>query len=164
MNAGPAVTRCRRIATAILVALVTAAMPATGQAQAATAGPVWIVTEGEASLPSPPGARGTTPLPQNGPVIKVERPDGNTPLAPPFAVDVVFEPRATGAAVKMDTLKIVYLKVVELEITDRFRPYIKGTRLFVENANVPSGRHRLRISIADGEGNLTAEVLQFVVK
>jgi hypothetical protein len=126
--------------------------------------PLWIVTEGEASLPSEATPRSAPALPQEGPVIRIERPDVNTPVAPPFAVDVVFEPRAGGAPVKMESLKITYLKVFELDVTDRFKPYIKGNRLFVENANVPAGRHRLKIIIADQNGKLTAEVLQVAVK
>jgi hypothetical protein len=127
-------------------------------------GPVWLVTEGEAMLPAPPAARSPASLPKDGPVIKVQAPQLTADVSPPFAVDVVFEPRASGAPPKMDSLKVTYLKVIEVDVTDRFKPYLKDNRLFVEKANVPQGRHRLKISIADLEGRTTAEVLQVTVR
>ena len=154
----------RRLAVVALV--VAMALGSGAPPCAATTDPVWIITEGEASLPSPPAARGGPALPQDGPVIKIERPElgASAALSLPFSIDVVFEPRSGGAPVKMESLKIVYVKVVELDVTERFKPYIKGNRLFVENANVPAGRHRLRITITDQNGNTTAEMLQVAVK
>jgi hypothetical protein len=64
----------------------------------------------------------------------------------------------------MDSLRVVYLTVFELDVTDRFTPFIKDNRLFVEKANIPSGKHRLRITITDAAGNVTADVLQVTVK
>ena len=125
---------------------------------------IWLVTEGEAMLPSPPAARGSAELPKNGPVIKIERPALMSDLSTPFPVEVVFEPRPGGAPVKMDSLKVTYLKVIEVDVTDRFKPYIKENRLLVEKANVPQGKHRLKILIADQDGKMTAEILQVIVK
>lgn len=150
---------------AAIASLVVAVLVGLGPSgPAAREQPLWIVTEGEASLPSEATPRSAPALPQDGPVIRIERPDVSTPVAPPFAVDVIFEPRAGGALVKMESLKITYLKIVELDVTDRFKPYVKGNRLFVENANVSAGRHRLKIIIADQNGKFTAEVLQVAVK
>jgi hypothetical protein len=134
------------------------------RAQTAGNGSVWVITEGEAMLPSPPTARGGAALPQGGPLIRIERPDLATPQSPPFVIDVVFEPRPGRATVKMDSLKVVYLKIIELDVTERFKPHVKENRLFVEKANVPSGRHRLKITISDADGNMTGEILQVTVK
>lgn len=41
---------------------------------------------------------------------------------------------------------------------------LKENRLFVEKANAPPGRHRLKISITDRNGNTTAATLQLTVK
>lgn len=125
---------------------------------------VWLVTEGEAMLAAPPLARGTTELPKNGPVIKIERPVLAPEIATPFPVEITFEPRPGGAPVKMDSLKVTYLKIVEVDVTERFKPYIKDNRVIVEKANVPQGRHRLKILITDQNGNQTAEILQVNVK
>ena len=125
---------------------------------------IWLVTEGEAMLASPPIARGTPDLPKNGPVIKIERPALAPEITTPFPVEVTFEPRPGGSPVKMDSLKVTYLKIIEVDVTDRFKPYIKDNRVIVEKANVPQGRHRLKILITDQNGNQTAEILQVNVK
>lgn len=133
-------------------------------ADALTDEPIWLVTEGEAMLASPPVSRGTSELPKNGPVIKIDRPALAAELSTPFPVEVTFEPRPGGAPVKMESLKVTYLKIVEVDVTERFKPYIKENRVIVEKANVPQGRHRLKIAIADQNGNQTAEILQVTVK
>ena len=125
---------------------------------------VWLVTEGEAMLASPPIARGTPDLPKNGPVIKIDRPALAPEIATPFPVEVTFEARPGGSPVKMDSLKVTYLKIIEVDVTERFKPYIKDNRVIVEKANVPQGRHRLKILITDQNGNQTAEILQVNVK
>ena len=150
---------------ATVVLLVTAALlGAVLPSATAREQPLWIVTEGEASLPSEPTPRSAPALPREGPVIRIERPDVSAPVVPPFAVDIVFDSRAGGAPVKMESLKIVYVRVFELDVTDRFMPYVKDNRLFVENANAPTGRHRLKITIADQNGRLTAEILQVAAR
>ena len=133
-------------------------------ADAPTEEPIWLVTEGEAMLAAPPTARAAAPLPKDGPVIKIQTPQIAAELSPPFVVDVVFEPRAGGGAPKMDSLKVTYLKLIEVDVTDRFKPFLKENRLYVEKANVPQGRHRLKITITDMDGHTTAEILQVTVK
>lgn len=125
---------------------------------------VWLITESEALLSAAPMARSGASLPTNGPLIRIQSPLLDGELTPPFPVEVLFEPRPGGAPVQMETLKITYLKMVEIDVTERFKPHLKETRLFVEKANIPAGRHRLKISIADREGNITAAIFQLTVK
>lgn len=153
--------------SATCAAVVLIATMSVGIRDASSAGvPTWLITDGEAMMPSPAVPRSApVALPQTGPLIRIERPErAGLPLAAPFPLDVRFDPRPGHAPVKMDTLQIVYLKIIELDVTERFRPHIKDNRLFVEKAAIPSGRHRLRISIADTEGNVTVEILQATVK
>lgn len=153
----------RTILSLLALGLIVVAAGA-ARADAPTEEPLWLVTEGEAMLAGPPTSRGTAELPKSGPVIKIDRPALAAELSPPFPVEVTFEPRPGGAAVKMESLKVTYLKVIEVDVTDRFRPYIKDNRLIVEKANVPQGRHRLKILITDQNGNQTAEILTVTVK
>jgi hypothetical protein len=66
----------------------------------------------------------------------------------------------------MDTLKLTVLKIFEIDITDRVKPYVleKETKLLVKEAKIPVGRHRLKLLIADAEGRLTGEILEVTVK
>lgn len=153
----------KTILSLLVLGLIVVAVGAV-RADAPTEEPLWLVTEGEAMLAGAPMSRGTPDLPKNGPLIKIDRPALTAELSPPFPVEVTFEPRPGGAPVKMESLKVTYLKVIEVDVTDRFKPYIKENRLIVEKANVPQGRHRLKILISDQNGNQTAEILQVTVK
>jgi len=130
----------------------------------AQADATWLITEEEASQPAQPSIRGEPTLPKDGPIIRVVSPDAHAPVKAPFAVDVSFEPRPEGAPVKMESLRVTYLKLLEIDLTERLRPYVNGTRLFAPDTKVPQDRHRLRITIADERGNLTAEILTVTVQ
>ena len=123
---------------------------------------VWLLTEGEAALAPAPAER--APLPNDGPLIKIVTPQQAAEVASPFPVEIQFEPRPGGAPVKMDTLKLTALKVFEIDVTDRIKPYVSESKVFVKEAKMPSGRHRLKLSIADAAGNLTAQILEVTVK
>lgn len=151
--------RARFAAAALLASLLAAPACAT------TAVPdqgVWLITEGEAALAPAPVSR--APLPDDGPIIKIVTPQQGAEVTSPFAVEIQFEPRPGGAPPKMDTLRLTALKVFEIDITDRVKPYVGESRLFVKEAKIPTGRHRLKLTIADAAGNLTAQILEVTVK
>ncbi len=126
--------------------------------------PVWLVTDGEAELAPPPVTRGVETLPKDGPLIRVLSPSVGVEVVSPFPVEVQFEPRPGGAPVEMESLKVTYLKVFAIDITDRIRPHVSENRLFVREAKIPQGRHRLKITIADRGGKFTAEILEVNVR
>jgi hypothetical protein len=125
-----------------------------------------LVTEEEAAAAPEFRTRGAGPvLPKNGPVIKILQPTvTGGDLATPFPLEIEFEARVGGPPAKMDTLKVTYLKLIELDITDRVRPHLKDNRLMVKDCHIPQGRHRVRISIADGDGNMTAEIVEMRIR
>jgi hypothetical protein len=53
----------------------------------------------------------------------------------------------------MDTLEVSLIGFFDIDITDRVREYIQGSNLEVKEASLPSGSHRLRMSIKDVSGN-----------
>jgi hypothetical protein len=53
----------------------------------------------------------------------------------------------------METLLVTLIGLFDIDITDRLREYIIRTNLNVEDADLPTGTHRLRMSIKDVEGN-----------
>ena len=125
-----------------------------------------LVTDQEAAAAPEFRTRGPAPvLPKNGPVIKIMQPTvtGDS-ITAPFPLEIEFEPRPGGSPAKMDTLKVTYLKLIELDITDRVRPYVTANRVMVKECNIPQGRHRVKISVADREGNTTAEIIEMRVK
>jgi len=49
----------------------------------------------------------------------------------------------------MASLRIIYLKMFGIDITDRIRPYVKETRIDANGINFPEGEHEFEIRIKD---------------
>ena len=72
----------------------------------------------------------------------------------PVAVDIAFHPANDGAALDMETLKIVVLKGwFGKDITDTVRPYVQGNAIRVPKVDFMgySGRFQFGISIEDNQ-------------
>jgi hypothetical protein len=76
---------------------------------------------------------------------------------------VVFEP-LSNAKVDMGTLKVVYLKLFGIDITDRLKPYVNGQAIDVPEADIPVGDHSIRVDIKDSNGRQSSQVFRFIVK
>ena len=124
----------------------------------------WLIPEWVVKLPPAPTTRAAPEPPQGGPIIQVKSPPLDGEVVRPFTVEIVFEPRPGGAPVQMESLEVKALKLWEISITDKFRPHIREDRIFVKDAKFPSGRHRLKVSIADTEGNMTVQIFEVTVR
>ena len=143
--------------------------------------PVVLVTEQEARLPGakvPPyddflrqrglfdsfrqfAAPKETEAPK-GPEISLVRPKDGGTYAGPFEIDVRFVPRA--APVDLNTLNVEYVKLWGIDITGRVRPYVTSQGIKLQNAQFPSGNHRVKISIADVAGNFSSRTFSVRVQ
>ena len=74
-------------------------------------------------------------------------------LHSPIDIFIAFEPGESGKPADVETLKVTLVGFININITDRLREYIKGSNLDVEEAKLPSGKHRLRMRIKDIDGN-----------
>ena len=88
-----------------------------------------------------------------GPVILLKNPKMLKKLRSPIDIFIAFEPGKSGKPADMRTLKVTLIGFININITDRLIEYIKGTNLDVEEAKLPSGKHRLRMRIKDFDGN-----------
>ena len=88
-----------------------------------------------------------------GPVILLKNPKMLKKLRSPIDIFIAFEPGKSGKPADMRTLKVTLIGFININITDRLIEYIKGTNLDVEEAKLPSGKHRLRMRIKDADGN-----------
>lgn len=125
---------------------------------------VWLVMPEEAAMPSAvdPGRRSRgLPRSENGPIIEVLKPVVNEPISVPTEITVQFSPRR--APVNVTSLKVTLLKLINLDITDRVRPYTSSTGIHIPNAKLPSGQHDLRITLADDEGNSTNKLVSLTI-
>jgi len=89
-----------------------------------------------------------------GPLIEVLEPSGGVSQNP-VAIKVHFTAQAS--PVELSTLKVDLLKFITIDLTDRVKPYASVTGIDVREAKLPSGKHHVRISIADQLGAISTK-------
>ena len=100
-----------------------------------------------------------------GPVIQLLDPLSlDLPFKNPFKMEVIFKPQ-NGSEVDFSTFKAFY-GTFKLDITDRLlKEAVKtSSGLRLANVKIPSGRHKLYISIKDNLGHSAAKELAFKVE
>ena len=126
-------------------------------AQFANAQVVQLITEDEAKLPPPAAglpSRGVT----RGPGIKIASPDTSGKLSNPFALKVAFVAHG-GSKINPDSVKLTYLKSPLVDLTPRIKDAIVADGLDVPKVSVPTGEHKIRISVKDSDGRQTSEIV-----
>jgi hypothetical protein len=108
----------------------------------------------------------------NGPLITVEAPRlDEAPVSAPVTIALAWSAQ-DGAAVDLDSFRVWYkLGFASKNVTERVLSAMRnaeGSRfdaagLFVPNANLPSGRHRLVIELADTRSRRSYTELEFQV-
>ncbi len=98
-----------------------------------------------------------------GPLIKVEKPEEGNIFNGKINIEVKFKKNPLGSDVDMGTLKVVYLKIFDVDITDRIRPYIKGEALVGKNIEFPEGEHIFQIRIQDKEQIESVKTFSIIV-
>jgi len=96
-----------------------------------------------------------------GPDIEVISPEPDHNHTVPVPIKIIFRPRE-GTVVDLSTLSVVYVKWIDIDITDRLRKYVTETGIDVPEAALPPGRHTIQISIGDSAGHTTEK--QFTVR
>lgn len=97
----------------------------------------------------------------NGPDIKVVKPRVDDEYKPPVEIIVLFVPK-DGKEVDLSKLRIECLKLFTIDLTERVLPYATKEGIKIENAKLPTGKHKIRVTVEDVDGGTTQEV--FVVK
>ena len=107
-----------------------------------------------------------TPAPEltGGPRITIVSPEDGKPYTGPVDIEVLFEAVPGGAGVRTDTFRVVYVKLWDIDITDRFLPYLSGNRLHVEHAKLPAGSHLIRVAISDQAGKTSTRAVRVIVQ
>jgi len=121
---------------------------------------VLLVTEEEAAQPH---TRATVEELDDGPVISIVSPENGATLSGPFRLYIEVVKKEGGADVIMDSLKVRYIKMIPIDITERVKDYIQDTNLDVPNAEFPNGEHQAEIYIEDAEGNASSKLFRVKV-
>ena len=139
---------------------------APGSAQSASDKELWLITPEEAAMASAkkPPDRDLTQIGAEsslGPKIEVLKPPDGSVTPSPVEVDVKFRP--TISPVDPASMKVTLIKFIDVDITDRVRGYASADGIYVPAAKLPSGKHTVRVSIADQDGLRSAKDVTFEV-
>ena len=98
------------------------------------------------------------------PVIDVVSPKGDTTLKAPFSIRVQFKPQGDADIVPA-SFQALY-GAFKFDITDRITQKAKVTRqgIEVDQANIPSGNHRLTVRVTDSQGRVGERQISFSVE
>jgi len=146
------------------VAAVGAYLSATGLAQAGNDS--WLITPQEAAMDPaaevPEGGLTAIGAESNlGPKIEVVKPANGGRATPPVEVEIKFAEK--GSPVDPESLKVSVVKFIDIDITDRVRAHASMSGIHVPGAQIPPGKHTVRISIADKDGLRSVKDVTFEV-
>lgn len=147
--------------SALWMGLATVFLVLQGGGDALAGNPVVLLTEAEGAMADAPAGLidAGSPL-DSGPTIEIVKPAQNVDLRSPVSVVVRFLPN--GKEVDLTSLKVEVLKFLTIDITDRILPYATRDGIQADNAILPAGEHKLRVTIGDVGGGISRKV--FLVK
>lgn len=159
---GSTLWACRWTVVGCLTAVVLLSAAATAHALRDN----WLITPEEAAMaPAPEGTIiGEIPVggeSQLGPKIDVIKPGEGTSEPAPVEVDIRFVPKTS--PVDLESLKVSVVKLINIDITDRVRAHATTDGIHVSGAQIPTGKHTVRISIADKDGLRSVKDVTFEV-
>ncbi|MBX3324734.1 MAG: hypothetical protein U0223_00215 [Nitrospira sp.] len=127
---------------------------------------LWLITPKEAAMApaKESGLEGEIPVAaesEMGPKIEVIKPTQGASAKPPVEIDIKFV--AKSSPVDPASLTVSVVKLINIDITDRVRTYVTASGIHVPAAQLPSGKHTVRISIADQDGLRSVKDVTFEV-
>jgi hypothetical protein len=143
----------------IICAAFLAAFILTVQSPLANAGVVLITTQ-EAQLPTPKGVFASRAI-TRGPRIDLADSDAGE-LHSPLRLQLKFRGFG-GAKINLDSLRVTYLKLPNVDLTSRVRPFARPSGIEIPDAEAPPGDHLVRVEIHDSEGRRTVTTFLLTV-
>ena len=98
-----------------------------------------------------------------GPIIKIEKPDPDQFYDDLIDILIRFDKNPIGEPVNMESLRVIYLKMFGIDITDRVRPYVKKTIIDANGITFPEGEHEFEVRIKDTEQMESFEIFKIKV-
>jgi hypothetical protein len=130
----------------ILLVIMAAALLFSGAARAATQ----LITEEEAKLPPPKGAIATDRRGiLRGPKVEFVSP-GNS-VSSPLRLVLKFESFG-GAKIDPDSVKVIFLRTPNVDLTPRVKPFIQADGINMQDAELPPGEYTVRVDLKDSDG------------
>lgn len=109
-----------------------------------------LITEEEAKLPPPKGAvaadrRGIL----RGPKVEFVSPGES--VSSPMRLVLKFESFG-GAKIDPDSVKMIFLRTPNVDLTPRVKPFVKADGINMQDAELPPGEYTVRVDIKDSDG------------
>ena len=122
------------------------------------------VDEMNASNNAKPPFTAKSVAPKDAPLIELSAPNLSAPVSSPTVIEVKFQPTAP-SAVKPESFRVLYGSF-EIDITKRILSLTKVTEtgVFVQEASLPKGKHKLLMVVEDTSGRKGNRVIEFVVQ
>lgn len=119
------------------------------------------------AIPDQPeiATRGVRVIKASGPGITFSSPNQDV-LTSPVDIDVSLSAR-DGVSIDMNSIRIEYkMGPAWLNVTGRImkQASVRGNRLFARGADLPAGRHTMRLSVNDKEARVTQAVVSFTIR
>ena len=109
-----------------------------------------LITDDEARLPPPKGAiSANTRGILRGPKVEVISP--NETAHSPLRLQLKFESFG-GARIDIESVKVLYLRTPNVDLTARVRPFIQADGIDMPEAELPPGEYLVRVDVKDSEG------------
>ncbi len=131
----------------------------------------WLITPQEAAMKSAVSETDTSEtdpfseigreMMNIGPIVEVVKPDADKPIGSPVEVVINFQERL--AKVNLDSLVVEVEKFINIDITDRVKPFCSDKGIRIPDAPLPSGEHTIIFYIEDTKGNPTELSITFNV-
>jgi hypothetical protein len=121
---------------------------------------VVLITPEEAQLPTPKGVHAARAV-TRGPRIDLAGPDAGESRSP-LRLQLKFRGFG-GATINLDSLRVTYVKMPDVDLTSRVRPYAQQTGIEIPDAEAPPGEHLVRVEIHDSEGRRTTTTFMLSV-
>ena len=136
-----------------------------GLSASAFAGQLLVsVDEMNASNNAKPPFTAKSVAPKDAPLIELSAPKLSAPVSSPTIIEVKFQPTAP-STVKLESFRVFYGSF-EIDITKRILSLTKVTEtgVFVQEASLPKGKHKLIMVVEDTSGRKGNKVIEFVVQ
>lgn len=115
-----------------------------------TAQATQLITEQETKLPPPKGAfASATRGILRGPRVEIMSP--NEPSHSPLRLHLKFESFG-GARINTDSVRMIYLRTPNVDLTERIRPFIQADGIDMPDAELPPGEYKVRVDVQDSDG------------
>jgi hypothetical protein len=109
-----------------------------------------LITAEEAKLPPPKGAiamdrRGIF----RSPKVEIVSPSGA--VHSPLRLQLKFGSFG-GATINPDSVKVIYLRTPNVDLTPRVKPFIRADGIDMPEAELPPGEYTVRVDVKDSDG------------